>query len=179
MKNNFPKILFFFSIIFFLLSLVAFLFFYRTINFRNQQSQLKEEKWQIEANRREGIKMLNNSVKMVTEEKTKLESHFAQSSDIVPFLDTVETLAAKVEVKAEITSVDIAEDHSGLTIGVKTSGTFSGLYKFLTLLENSPYELKFVGMDMKRESILDSSGKNIATAKWNATFRIKLLSFIN
>ena len=179
MKKNFPKIPFFFSIIFFLLSLTAIVFFYRTINSNNKQSQLKEEKWQIEASRREGIKMLNNSIKMVAEEKAQLESHFAQSSDIVPFLDTVEALAVKVGVKAEITSVDIAGDHSGLTVGVKASGTFSGLYKFLTLLENSPYELRFIGMDMKRESILDSSGKDIAPAKWNATFRTKLLSFIN
>ncbi len=129
---------------------------------------MREKEWQTEANRRNEIKTLNDSVKMIEEEKIRLETHFAKSSDIVPFLDTIEGLAPKVSVETEVSAVDVAEDHSGLLIGMKASGTFSGLYKFLTLLENSPYELKFIGMDINKET----------ASKWNAVFQIKLLSFI-
>ncbi len=156
----------------------SFFFFYRAINSNNEESRLKEGQWQNEAKRRDNIKTLDNSVKIIAGERAQLESHFAQSSDIVPFLDTIEGLAPLAGVKAEVTPpLNILEDHSGLVVGMKASGTFTGIYKFLTLLENSPYELEFVAVGINRESVLDTSGKNAAPLKWNAVFKIKLLSF--
>ena len=76
---------------------------------------------------------------------------------------------------------------------VKTPGTFDSLYKFLTLLENSPYELEFVGMDLTREGDFtsvavetpaDGTGAqtivppSIKIPRWQATFDVRLLSFI-
>ena len=178
MKSNFPKLPFFFSIILFLFSCSVFFFFYRAINDNNQESRLKEEKWQIEASRREDIKALDRSVKTIEGERAQFETHFARSSDIVPFLDTIEGLAPKVGIEAEITSpLDILEDRTGLIVGIKASGTFGGIYKFLTLLENSPYELEFIGVDIKREIKTDAD-KSVAIPKWNAVFKIKLLSFV-
>lgn len=178
MKNNFHKIPLFLSVIFFIFSSFAFLYFYREINNNSEKSQLAEIKWQIEMDRRDEIKTLERSVKTIEEERTQLETHFAQSSDIVPFLDTIEGLASKVGAKAEIISVDILEDHTGLMVGMKATGTFSGLYKFLTLLENSPYELEFMRMDMHKGVGLDVGNKNVPVPKWDVTFKIKLLSFV-
>ena len=93
------------------------------------------------------------------------------------FLDTIEGLAPRAGVEAEVTSVDPPGDSAGLRIGIKASGTFTGVYKFLTLLENSPYELEFIGVDIKRETKTDAN-KSVAIPKWNAVFKIKLLSFV-
>ena len=178
MKNNFPKIPFFISILFFCLFFLAFLYLYKEINNNDEESQSAESEWQIEAQRRDEIRALENSVKIIEEERARLETHFARSSDVVPFLDTIEGLASRVGAKAEITSVDIMKDHTGLMVEMKTSGTFGGLYKFLTLLENSPYELEFISMDLNRGVVSSGSGTDIKSLKWDATFRIKLLSFI-
>ncbi|MCX6752041.1 MAG: hypothetical protein NTZ87_00870 [Candidatus Nomurabacteria bacterium] len=169
--SNFPKIPFLLSIIFLIFSCFLFSFFYRAIDNNNKESQIGEEKWQNEASRRDEIRTFDSSVKIIEEERAELETHFAKSSDVVPFLDTIEGLASKVSAKAEITSVDILADNTGLLVGMKASGTFSSLYKFLTLLENSPYELEFDGMSMLKET---ASG----VSKWNVTFQVKLLSFI-
>ncbi|TSC77943.1 MAG: hypothetical protein G01um101424_77 [Parcubacteria group bacterium Gr01-1014_24] len=167
MQNNFPKTPLFLSIIFFIFSCSVFLYFLEEINNNNQESQLKEMEWQTEALRRYEIKALDRSIKIIEGERAQLETHFAKSSDIVPFLDTIERLAPQVGTKAEVTSVNVSEDHTGLYVGMEASGTFNGLYKFLTLLENSPYELEFVSMDIKK-----------GLESWEAILKIKLLSFI-
>lgn len=179
MPNYFPKIPFFISIAFFVFSIAFFLLFLGKINSYNEESQLKEMNWQSEAGKREEIKVLNNSIKAIEVEKARLENHFAKSSDIVPFLDTIEELALKASAKAEVTSVDILEDGAGLSVGMKASGTWSAIYKFITLLENSPYELEFIGVDIKKETATGSSREGAMSTKWNAIFRIKLVSFTN
>ena len=178
MQNNFPKMSLFLSFMFFCVSFFVFLFFYRAISDNNKESQLKEQQWQSETLRRNGIKQLDDSVKMIEGDRAQLETHFAQSSDIVPFLDTIEGLAPKTGITAEVTSVDLSADRTELVVGMKTSGTFNGLYKFLTLLENSPYELEFIGVDMRREMGVNIGSKNIVISKWNIALKIKLLSFV-
>ena len=176
MKKNFPIIQLFVSVLLFCVFLFVFFYFFRAIKNNVEESKSKEGEWQTETLRRDEIKTLNNSIKVIEDKRNLLETHFAKSSDIVPFLDTIEELALKVNTKAEITSVNILEDHTGLSVGMKASGTFSGLYKFLTLLENSSYELDFISMNIQKG--IESDTKNKIIPKWDAIFRIKLLSFI-
>ncbi len=178
MQNNFSKIPLSLSVIFFIFSSLAFFFFFRETNKNNEESQSAEIRWQTEALRRDEIKALDRSIKTIESEKAQLETHFAQSSNIVPFLDTIEGLGSKTGAKAEVASVHVLENRTGLMVGVKASGTFNNLYKFLTLLENSPYALEFVSMNMNRKTELETGNKNIAVPKWDAVFKIKLLSFV-
>lgn len=133
-----------------------------------------------EASRREEVKLLNNSIETIKRDKALIESHFAKSSDVVPFLDTIEALGPKVGVKAETTSVDISKDNTALVVQIKATGDFKNIYRFLTLLENSPYELEFTSVDIQKggESGVDEQGIPFSNAGWEATFGIKLLSFI-
>ncbi len=178
MKSNFPKIPLLLSILFLIFFSFAFSFFYRAVKNNNKEAQAREEEWRTEALRREEIKKLDDSVKLIDEDRAELENHFAKSSDVVPFLDTIEGLAPLVGVEAKVTSVVIAPDHSGLLVGMQSSGTFVNLYRFLTLLENSPYELEFIGLGMHQETGLDAKGEKAKIPNWNATFSMKLLSFV-
>ncbi len=178
MKSNIPKIQLLFSALFFLISFSALFFFYRTINANNKGAAEKEGQWQSEAARRDGIRALDSSVKAVETQRTQLETHFAKSSDIVPFLDTIEGLAPQTGVVASVTSVAIAADDSGLLVGMSASGTFGGLYKFLTLLENSPYELEFDGVDLRSAPLLSGGGKNTSVPPWDLILKMKLLTFV-
>ncbi len=179
MKNTFPKIPFLLSIIFFIFSVAVFVFFFRLINERNEESQIKEEKWQKETDRRDEIKALDYSVKIIEEERKVLDRHFAKSSDVVPFLDTIEELAPQVGAKANVTSVDIIEENGGLMIGMQASGAFGSLYRFITLLENSPYELEFMAVSIKRQTVSSAENKSIGSPNWEAILKIKLLSFVD
>ena len=160
------------SVVFFIFSCLVFLFLYRDINNKKEISQSAQEKWQTENARRENAKSLANLIKTIEPEKTLLETHFAQSSDVVPLLDTIEKLAREVGVEAEVMSIDVIENSSSLIVEVQVSGSFGTIYKLITLLENSPYELEFVLADIKQMDTM--AGK---TPEWTATFQMKVLSF--
>jgi len=176
LKIKIPLII---TIVFFCVSIFLFLFFFKLTNDNYEESLLKESEWQRESSRRDELRTLDSSIKIIEAERAQLETHFAQSSDIVPFLNTMEDLASKVGAKAEIRSVDILKDHTGLLLGLNASGPFASLYKFLTLLENSPYQLEFISMNMQKgASSNGADGKSATASQWDVSFKIKLLSFI-
>jgi len=180
MQNNFKKTPLFLSIALLLFSCAVFFYMNRVINNKVKASEQILGEWQKEASRREEIRSLYRSIKTIEKQKSLIETHFAQGSNIVPFLDTIENLAPKTGAKAEITSVDIAKDNAGLMVGIKASGSFEAVYKFLLLLENSPYELEFISMNMQKiipQDVSDKS-KKLKVPLWDAVFKIKLLSFI-
>ncbi|HBA45692.1 hypothetical protein A2W67_01260 [Candidatus Nomurabacteria bacterium RIFCSPLOWO2_02_40_28] len=173
MKTYFPKIPLFFSIIFLLFSCLAFFYFYGAIDNSNRETKLAESEWQSQVKKRDELKKLESSFSEVEKERTQLETHFAESSNIVPFLDTVEGLAPMVAAKAEVMSVEIMGDSPFLMVGMNVSGSFEAIYRFLMLLENSPYELDFASMNLERQA-----PSNASETKWTAFFNIRLLSFI-
>ncbi len=162
------------SIIFFVFFSFVFVFLYKDINNKKEAIQIAQEKWQTETTRRENIKFLIDSIESIKTERTLLDTHFVQSSDVVPFLDTIEGLAKNVGANAEVISVDVAKDSSSLVVQMSASGSFETIYKLILLLENSPYDLEFILVDIKN---LNSSIKKIP--QLTATFQIKLLSFVN
>lgn len=174
----------FFVLLLFLAVLVsAFVFLYRAIDANDKKAEASMAALNDDISAREEIRTLNASIEAIKGEKTELETHFAKSTDIVPFLNTIEGLAPQVGAKAEITSVNLLPDSSGLTVQINATGDFASLYKFLTLLENSPYELQFTGVDMQRQTsgqAPDANGKITAVQNpgWRAVFGIKLLSFV-
>ncbi|MEK9181620.1 MAG: hypothetical protein AAB786_01220 [Patescibacteria group bacterium] len=177
-QNNFPKIPFFFAILFLGTFFLLSVFFFRIIMNNNKELASLENLWQTEAFKRQELKTLYDSVQKIEQEKKELEIHFVQSSDIVPLLDTIEGLALKTNSKAEITFVDILKDHAGLMVGVRATGTFNGLYKFITLLENAPYELEIISMEMHKGSISDTQDNETKVPGWDMLLKVKLLSFI-
>ena len=179
MKITFKKVYLFLSLVFLTFSCFVFWLLYKQINKNSNQADQTLLKWQTEATRRDEIKSLNHSVDKIQDEKTQLETHFAKSSDAVPFLDTLEKIAGDAGVKSEIISVDISPNKNSLLVVMNVAGSFESVYKFLMLLENSPYELEFTSVDLQRsgQDLLVGKNVKVKTAQWNATFKITLLSF--
>jgi hypothetical protein len=178
MKDNLQKILPILSTIFLILCFLVFYFLNSEINNNKKIFEESELRWQEEADRRDGIKILNSSVEKIQKEKELLETHFAKSSNAVPFLDIIESLGKKVGVSTEVTLVDIPKETKVLVVEMRASGSFSDIYRFLLLLENSPYELETISVDLQKLSTTDSSAKIVSSPKWSAVLRMKLLSFL-
>jgi hypothetical protein len=145
---------------------------YNEISNIKQSSDQKLIEWGTEAARRDEIKSLDNLMRKIEEQKKQVETHFIQSSNPVPFLDTIEKLASSVNAKNLVSSVDISQDGQFLIVGMNVAGSFESFFKFLTLLENSPYELEFILVDIQRDNIDSKIGG------WSAVLKIKLLTFI-
>lgn len=161
------------SAIFFVASFSFFLFLYTKIQGHEEISEKKLNEWRTEEARRDEIKSLDSSMKKIENEKAMLETHFADSANPVPFLDTLEKLAESVGAENSVSSVDVSKDGKSLVVGMSASGSFSAFYKFLTLLENSDYDMEFLSIDMQKDG-----GTNSTSAEWSAVIRIKLLTFI-
>jgi hypothetical protein len=174
MKNNFQKILLVASLTLFVILGLASVFLYKKINDNNQKAGENTIAWMEGERRRADIMSLDRSLEEITDDKALLEAHFAKSSDVVPFLDTLEKLAPKAGVKTEVDSVSVKDKDTGLVVGLQASGSFTAIYKFIMLLENSPYELDFLSLDIHK--LL--SGSVAKDSKWEAVFKIQLLSFI-
>ena len=160
----------------------VFVFFYifNHINLKNANSIDLIDKTETELIRRNKITALNSQIKSIAKEREMLDTHFIKSSDIVPFLDNLQFLAIETGAFAEVSSLGITEDGLGLKVEMKASGNFLSLYKLLALLQSSQYELNFTSISFESKSVLDPTGKiKINLGKWDVSFNLTLLSFIN
>jgi len=178
MKNKFKNFSIFLSITLFIVVAVAFYLFYKEIKNKNVNSEKIITIWQTEDSRRNEIKTIMKSVKIIQQDNELIQNHFAKSSNVVPFLDNIDSLAPKVNAEDEITSVEILPETQELIIGIKVLGSFESVYRFLTLLENSPYEIEFIGVDIQKSNTGIKSEKTGKVFSWEGLFKIKLLSFI-
>ena len=153
------------------------MFLYRQTQDNNQKTALGQVSWQAGMDRLDKITALNHELLQVADSRSLIETHFSKSSDIVPFLDSIEGLAplAGKGTKVEISAVALNANKTGLVVDLKVSGSFTSIYKFLTLLENSPYELDFPSVSMQKSSAVDPSSKNTI---WEAMLKVQLLSFV-
>ncbi|MEK9182470.1 MAG: hypothetical protein AAB809_00135 [Patescibacteria group bacterium] len=181
MKNNsqkFQKKPLILSLILLISSFLVFFFLHREIQKNIIVSEQAQTAWQDETNKRDELQSLNRLIKNIKEERALLETYFIQSSDVVPFLNMIEKLGPRVGAGVEIVLVDMPRDNSGLMVEMKVTGRFEALYKFLTLLENSPYELDFISMNMQRSGGEAVSGAESPIPMWSAIFRVEILNFI-
>lgn len=153
----------------------VFAFLFLKIKSNEKVSEKMRQEWLVEASRREDLKSLEKSISSIDEERALLDSHFSTSSNVVPFLDMIEKLAKDVGAKAEPTLLNLSKDNAALIVQAKAEGSFTSVYKFLTLLENAPYEIEFISMDVQKIANADSKNDK---AVWIATLDIKLLSFM-
>lgn len=155
------------------LALAGLALFYLWQEFMSNKKLAAEARAEEQARLARGYEMktLQIFMKNTVEQRVILNSHFAESKNVVPFLDAVEELGRKVGAKPEVVSVETPKGTDGLLVTLKALGSFESLYKFLELLENSPYELEFVSVDLTKQT--SESG-----SIWQAQWKIKLLSFL-
>ena len=159
-----------FSLIFFAIALAAFLFLYNQVLGNRESAENSELSFREEAARREEVRSIERFAEEIQADKVKLDSHFAVSSNVVPYLDTLESLGKQVSAKPEVVTVDVTKDKTSLILNMRAAGTFEAVYKFLLLLENSPYELEFTSVELRK------TGEGAGS--WEGNFKIKLLAFI-
>lgn len=157
-----------------LFSSFVFYFILKQINDSKNSTKLIHEEWRQEEDRREVIKSLDRSIKEIDLEKKSIESHFVSSKDVVPFLDFFEQSALRVNAETEVSSVSVPIENDSILVDLKTKGSFESLYKYITLLENAPYELEISSFVLSKENSNVLTG-NIA---WSLSLKIKLLSFV-
>ncbi|KKU75706.1 MAG: hypothetical protein UY01_C0006G0035 [Candidatus Nomurabacteria bacterium GW2011_GWB1_47_6] len=152
-------------------SCFGFFYVFKAINENKAVASEALLAWKAEETKRDEVRSLDKFLESVRDDRASLDGHFAQSSNAVPFLDSLEELGGLASAKSEVLSVEMPVGGSDLLVTLKAEGSFKSVYKFLELLENSPYALEFVSLDIGRVSKTD------AAAGWEGFFKIKLLTF--
>jgi len=174
MQNKFHITMLAISIIFFALAASAVWYMYGMTEKKYLAIEEAHASWKAEEDRRAQVKQLERMLEDLDAEQIELESHFARSLDVVPLLDTLEKIGLGAGANAEVSSVDRIEDGKFISVGIKATGSWSALYKFTVLLENSPYELEFSTLDIKR-AFAEAEGGGVI---WEGFFKVKVLSFL-
>jgi hypothetical protein len=177
MQSSSSKKLLIVSLVFMIGSFAVFFLLYLKIDKSNIEANQLSVDSQVEMAKRRSLDSLDNLVKKIDKERTMLDTHFAQSRDIVPFLDMIDSSGVSAGVKSNVSTINTLEDKSAVLVEVKAIGSFANIYKFLGLLENSSYELEFASMDLLKEGAEEVESKKVVPV-WVANFKIKLLSFI-
>jgi len=178
MKINPKKLQIPLSALLFLGLMFLYVFIYQETKKNNKEAYEVNVKLKDQEQKNISLLSLNKSIESIKKDEELLNTHFAHSGDIVPFLDTIEGLARKVGTEAEITSVDALPENSGLIINLKATGSFEKLYTLITLLENSTYKLEFTFLDMQKEDTGAIDTKDKKKSLWQANFKVKLLTFL-
>lgn len=172
MQNKLQIIMLVASVVFFLAIFGAVWFLYDLTENKYRGVEEAQARWQAEEDHRAEVKQLERMLEEKKDARAELDKHFSRSSDVVPLLDSLEEAGASVAAKAEVSSVDRIEEGKFLLVGLKVSGDWNALYKFIILLENSPYELEFTSLDIKKA--FSEGGKTA----WDGFLEIKVLSFL-
>lgn len=165
-----------FSIIFFLITVASFFLTLRQINifhneFLNLTNIYKEQ--QSKSNQ---TKALNKVLAEIGTEVDILNSHFLDIANLASFLDELELNAKKIGVSIEVVAVDNpTKENNSLLLNLKAEGNFEAINDFLLMLENYKYELEITDFTLNADSVNDIK----SLPNWVATFKIKVISFVN
>lgn len=178
MKKDIVKNKLIVSLIFLVIVLSIFFYVYTTTLKNHRKSEENLIKWQEVYYHQQEVEALSSSIALIEEDKNSLDVHFAKSSNVVLFLDYLESLAKKIDIETEVSLVDVPQKEEGLIVEMNIKGEFKTIYKFLKLLENSPYQLEFISVDINNSTNEETLEKENKKIKWQAQLRIKLLSFL-
>jgi Tfp pilus assembly protein PilO len=172
MQNKSHIIILIVSMVFCAVIAGATWFMYAWTEKKYSEIETAQAAWKGEEARRAQIRDLERTLDDLALEQQELERHFSRSADVVPLLDTLERAGTSSGASAEVLSVDRIDEGNSIEIGIRATGTFAAVYKFILLLENAPYELEFTSLDIKRTF---SDGEEV---KWEGFFKVKILSFL-
>lgn len=156
----------------------AFVYVLREIQSKNEAATQAIEEFKTESERINKISALNEEIKTIKDKTDKLDTHFAKSSDIVPFLDNLQSLGVLAGAPLEVSSVSLSPEGDTLDVEVKAEGSFVSVHKLLALMQNSQYQLQFSMVKFSTNTFLAADKKiKSSNPTWEAVFTIKLTSF--
>ncbi len=157
------------------------LFGYLFYNVRAESQSVSELSAQIEqlSNEESTSSTLKHSVAVTEGDSSKLNSYFVSSDNVVSFINSMEALGVNVGSDVSTTSIDPGKDSSTLTFNIVAKGSFSSVSRFVTLLENVPYQVRIQKLDLEKNMAdIKTLQKGDKWYDWDATITLVLKSYI-
>ncbi len=164
---------------------VADYFLFRDIKIKNEHISSLENDLSLQDKRQEYLVSTQKLVKSVEQDIANINNSIIPKQNDVKFIEGIETMAKDNNLKIEINSLFTQNDEVAsttatiLSMKVKTTGGWSGTYKFLAEIESLPFKIKIGNMTMYSSNI---GGDGAVVAKktasvWEGSFDIKVLEY--
>lgn len=109
-------------------------------------------------------------IKNSTGDREKIAKYFLNKDQVVTYIETLENLATKTNVLLETTvSPGSLQDYE-----LRINGTYSNVFRFISLLEQMPYYSKIRTVSLAKNSQVETS----ASSLWEAQLKVTLVGYL-
>ncbi|MBP7804652.1 MAG: hypothetical protein KA052_00310 [Candidatus Pacebacteria bacterium] len=174
-------LIFWLSIAVFLIALAAYAgMFYLIQKTGEENATLRAETDQLTA-RESQVGELKRTLSSIQAKEPMLGSYFINANDIVPFLEMIEEYGRQTRVSVKFTNVDLKQGPPTLFVSVTSSGTFTDIYRFLSLVEAAPYQIKITQTTMQvgtQTTVVDPKAP-VQSKPWDLSLSLTVTSVTN
>ncbi len=150
-------------------------FFFVVKSSTENTAALQEQVSSLEAQEAEVDKLKKNFAATKEQQQT-LSSYFIDMNNPVPFFETIEAYGKGTGAKVAFDSVAMQKNPGKLDAVITASGSFSGIYDFLALLEAAPYEFSIASVDIQSIAPDTASAEKGMAAGWQAHVALTVFS---
>lgn len=124
------------------------------------------------------VGQLRKNLSSTEERQATLVSYFIDANNPVPFLETVEGYATQAGATAKFDTVEVKSNPNRLDASVIVNGSFSGIYRFIALLEAAPYEFSITSAEIQSAvpAGLEATGSGPHSSGWEARINMSVTS---
>jgi hypothetical protein len=153
--------------VFLLVALSAYYFWYATLgSMSDEVGSLTAQTAAARANAAEII-VAQGELAGLSDEEGAIKGYFVNQSDIVPFLEGLQSLGAGAGAKVTVVSVAAAETpRPHLDLALKITGNFDAVVRAVGAVEYAPHDLRTKTLS------LDSSAGTGSTTSWAASLAL-------
>lgn len=103
-------------------------------------------------------------------EESAIRGYFVNTSDVVSFLESLQSTGAARGAKVEVVSVssEPAKPHAVIVLALRVTGTFDSVLRTLGAIEYQPYDTALTNVT------LDTSTANGAVPQWQAAATVSI-----
>jgi hypothetical protein len=159
---------------------------YSFIYFKIQQNskhfaELSDEIDLLEA-KKKNLKSVKNDIFETTALRDEIDNHFIPKDGVVNFLNSIQALGAKTNLKLEVGSVSVeplspvSEIFENVNVKMNFSGKWPNVYRFLAVTELMPFKVTVdeAGLDKVSGAVPDDKKIRVEDT-WKGTLNIGVL----
>lgn len=184
MKKSKTNLILIVSIILFLASLTALVYFINIIKNKNKHISAVVSTLEEKINEKENISILEKKVAELGDVENDLGSHIVDTSKVDTFVGYLENMGASNNVALSVKSVEVPKNvKNKVLVGINLAGDFTNIVKVIDLLENSPYNIIITSSYLNKELVQASdlvtgvdTPPGEAKSSWQADITFSVLS---
>ena len=125
------------------------------------------------------IGVIKQSLSETDARRATLDSYFVDPNNVVPFLETIEGYGKTAGVTTTFSEVQLADKPTHLTVTVDAHGSFTNIYRFVSMLEAAPYQMQVAEADIQAAAppgSLNPQNTVPAITTWDSAITLSVLS---